>query len=223
MKPIKLRKKLLRLIRKKRLDKLFEARDPKYPSSKVLKKEYHHLFKNYLKDYGKYSLDLPDEFIFELYEQTESYKLWTYIIYINSNPLPPEIGKTLCKSYEVSRAISNSFQDISVYFAAAERTKYARSRLCIRLFIEEQYTVQDLEKYINMYGRGSAVRILRHRRPSSEEKYSLFTSDEIALMKEEWNKIVKLKSRQRFRKKLKRKTRKKEWKEEREKIEKRKQ
>ena len=105
-------------------------------------------------------------------------ELWEAIVYWNKNPLPKHIALALTEYWQVSKRLADSYQDLDVYFALAEKNTYARARLCIRLFIDEQYSVDDFQRFINLYGTGRATRILAARHPSDEAKYSVFSTYE---------------------------------------------
>lgn len=74
----------------------------------------------------------------------------------------------------ISRALSNSHQALDVYFHLADLGKYARSRLFIRLFMESNYRVADLERYLSRYDVEAASRIVRGRQPDDPAKWSAF-------------------------------------------------
>lgn len=160
------------------------------------RQDFENRMRKYLKKQPKYSEDLAPELIErayrELHDLESKYyfwnRTWKFIIKVNKNPLPTELGMMLAQGFEspIADALVNSHQDIEVYFEAADNSKYARSRLCIRLFIEEQYFVDDLQRYLDKYGKQGALRVLENRTPSSSEKYSLFTESEIKDIQGKW-------------------------------------
>ncbi len=161
----------------------------------------------------KYSEDLATESLIEIHTATKGLEtgyrfhgeLWKFILKINCNPLPISLGMDLCNEYrDLANTIANSKQYLEVYFCAADKSKYARSRLCIRLFIESIYSVKELQLFISRYGKKNTVRILKNKKPSSDSKYTLFSEEEIDYMKEKWDDELDSQSKKKIRKRLKR-------------------
>ncbi len=189
--PIKFIQKLLRVLRKKHYHKVgyFSAYGSLFTTS-----EYDLKIHNVLEANEKYSVDFPKALISELVEALKKFgfghglggSVMEMVIKLNANPLPREMGLSFLASRQTHlvKVLSNSKQDIEVYFAAAELDTHARSRLCIRLFVEPEYQNSDLARFLKIYGHQRAVRILQGKKPAVAARYMLFTESEQAILKD---------------------------------------
>jgi len=178
---------ILKLVAKKRFDLLI--------GNWGINEDFDKRMRKCLKEHNKYTENISNKLIEKIYNSFKELDLgcffprdlWKFIIKMNKNLLPKEVGLALALSSFalIPDVIANSHQNLEVYFAAADNSKYARSRLCIRLFIEAKYSVKDLKRYLDKYGKKSALRILQNRKPSSDDKYNLFTKAEIKDMQEQ--------------------------------------
>lgn len=184
MSPNKFIQKLLKKLRAKRSDSIL--------GEYGLSDTYVDQMNDLLEKHERYSIDFKADDLEELYNLVHDVEggysveedVWSFIVKLSKHPLPTSVGIALSKrDFTLTDVISNSNQHLEVYFVAAEKSKYARSRLCIRLFIDEQYSAADLQRYVNLYGSASAVRILQARTPSSEDKYQPFTAEEQTKLK----------------------------------------
>lgn len=198
---------ILKLYQKKRSDLLMG----RYGLNEELKKSMEECIKNS----EKYSEDIPHPLLNELFAALQDIEggyffrddIWTFVIKMNKNPLSVNLGIDLFDHcYSISDTLANSKQHLDVYFVAADKSKYARSRLCIRLFIEPEYSTNDLQKYLTRYGKESAIRVLSNKQPSPVSKYDLFTQSEIRDIQENWDSDQDYLTRKKNRKNLKRAT-----------------
>lgn len=168
--------------------------------------------KDCLDNHLNYTVDISDSVIREIHalmSKTHShYHVWEFIVKSNKHPLPSEIGRQLPKQGEFyfNRLIADSNQNLDVYFSAADVSKEARSRLCIRLFISPNYSRDDLLAYFDRYGKESPMRLLKHRTPHPDTKYAVFTKEEITYLTDEWDETLSSESKRKKRKQLKRPT-----------------
>ena len=195
--PQQLLNEILKLLGKKRSD-LLES------------EEFSNRINSCIEHFDKYALDIPVSTIEEVQTLMEKIyfnsRIWEFIIKMNKNPLPVEIGVLLPQHSrkEINEAIANSDQYPEVYFATADNSKYARSRLCINLFVSSNYAVEDLQKFIDRYGKSGALRVLKGRTPSSRSKYALFSKEEVKEISEKWEDELSSAGKKKKRKQLKR-------------------
>lgn len=172
------------------------------------------VFEPFLQEHGNYSVNFSNEFILELHQLITKAKrdwslgdIWSTIVKLNANPLPTEVALEAMEnepnSHYLLDSLANSFQELPVYYAAADRSKHARSRLCLRLFLEEKYSTTEFNVFIKRYGKEGALRVLKARKPSSNEKLACFSQEEIDSLQQEFDPKMTANQKKRKRKNMK--------------------